>query len=218
MTAFEPGASDVLTDRRHAQPARDGVPGEQPGADHHRRVGGVRAGRDRGDATDRSPCRDRHGRRPSPTVRRVDRASAAPPTAVVGRERLDASEVRRRRSSQQRPRSCGPARARPSDGRRPTLEVELQQRSSNVRAGAGLAPQALRLRVALDEVDPLGRPAGQAQVGERLVVDREQRRRRPELGAHVGDRRPVGERQRRPGRRRRTRRTRRRRRTCAASR
>ena len=37
---------------------------------------------------------------------------------------------------------------------------------------------------------------GQAQVGERLVVDREEGRGRPELGAHVADRRPVGQRQR----------------------
>ena len=32
-----------LDRRRDAQPARDGVPGEQPGPDHDRRVGGVRA-------------------------------------------------------------------------------------------------------------------------------------------------------------------------------
>ena len=35
--------------------------------------------------------------------------------------------------------------------------------------------------------------AGQVEVGQGLIVDRKERRRRPELGAHVGDRRPIGE-------------------------
>ena len=102
-------------------------------------------------------------------------------------------------------RSCG-RRGPASDGST-VAEVELED---DVELGpvAGLAPQALGLRVALDEVDARGRAPGQAQVGEGLVVDREQRRGRPELGAHVRDRRPVGERQARPGRRPRTRRTR----------
>ena len=67
------------------------------------------------------------------------------------------------------------------------------RRSSKSGTGARLAPEPLLLRVALDEVDSSAGAAGQAQVGERLVVDREERRGRAELGAHVGDRRPVGE-------------------------
>ena len=58
---------------------------------------------------------------------------------------------------------------------------------------ARLAPQPLLLRVALDEVDALGRAPGEAQVRERLVIDREERRGRTELGAHVADRGPIGE-------------------------
>ena len=49
MTTFEPGASDVLTHGFDVRPALDRVAGEQAGAEHHRRVRGVRAGRDRGD-------------------------------------------------------------------------------------------------------------------------------------------------------------------------
>ena len=90
--------------------------------------------------------------------------------------------------------------ARAGHRRHDRREVQLEQLVEG-RAVARLAPQALRLRVALDQLDPLRRAAGQAQVGERLVVDREERGRRPELGAHVADRGPVGEGQARPGRR-----------------
>src|SRR3712207_4951790 len=44
-----------------------------------------------------------------------------------------------------------------------------------------------------DQVDQLGLAASQAQVAQRLVVDREQRRRRAVLGAHVRDRGSVGQ-------------------------
>ena len=85
--------------------------------------------------------------------------------------------------------------ARPGHGWLDARQVELEQLVED-RAVAGQAPQALRLGIALDQLEPLGRASGQAQVGEGLVVDREERRRRPELGAHVADRRPVGEGQR----------------------
>ena len=65
---------------------------------------------------------------------------------------------------------------------------------------AGLAarvvPEALLLGVRLDERDLLLGAAGEAQVGERLVVDREDRAGRAVLGAHVADGRPVGQRDR----------------------
>jgi hypothetical protein len=75
-------------------------------------------------------------------------------------------------------------------GRLDGSEVERQQL---VEPGpiAGLAPEALFLGVALDQVDTLGAPTRQPQVGERLIVDREERGGRPELGAHVADRRPI---------------------------
>ena len=87
-------------------------------------------------------------------------------------------------------RSCG-RRGPATDGS--TVARSSSSRLVEVGPGARLPPQALLLRVALDEVDALRRSAGQPQVGERLVVDREDRRGRPELGAHVRDRRPVGE-------------------------
>ena len=71
-------------------------------------------------------------------------------------------------------------------------QVERQQ-LVELGTVAGLPPQALFLGVALDQGDPLGRTAGEPQVRDRLVIDREERGRRPELGAHVADRGPVGE-------------------------
>ena len=73
-------------------------------------------------------------------------------------------------------------------------EIELEQ-VVELEPRPGLAPQPLVLRVAFDQRGALVRAPRQPEVGERLVVDREQRRRGPELGAHVADRRPVGERQ-----------------------
>ncbi len=50
------------------------------------------------------------------------------------------------------------------------------------------AEQTLRLRVRLDPLDDLVGAAGHAQVAQGLVVDREHRGGRAELGAHVADR------------------------------
>ncbi len=73
-------------------------------------------------------------------------------------------------------------------------EIELEE-VVELEPRPGLAPQPLVFRVALDQRDALVWATRQPEVGERLVVDREQRRRGSELGAHVADRRPVGERQ-----------------------
>ena len=78
--------------------------------------------------------------------------------------------------------------------------------------------EALLARVRLDQLDVGGRSAREAQVAQRLVVDREDAAGGAVLGRHVGDGGAVGERQRRDARRRRTRRTSRRRPSCAASR
>ena len=87
-------------------------------------------------------------------------------------------------------RSCG--RRGPAtdgvDGREVELEPRRRSPDPGPARATGPAPG-----VALDEVDELRRPAGQAQVGQGLVVDGEEGRRRPELGAHVRDRRPVRE-------------------------
>ena len=49
MTTFEPGASDVLTHGLRVRPRARALRATQAGAEHHRRVRGVRAARDRGD-------------------------------------------------------------------------------------------------------------------------------------------------------------------------
>ena len=85
-----------------------------------------------------------------------------------------------------------PARA----GHRGThaAKVELQD-LVELGGGTRQAPQALLPRVRLHQADVGLVPAGQAQVGECLVVDGEDARRGPVLGRHVGQRGPVGERQ-----------------------
>ena len=64
-----------------------------------------------------------------------------------------------------------------------------------LRRGAGIAPQALLLGVGLDEGHAIV-AAGQAQVGQRLVVDGEDAGGGAVLGRHVGDRGAVGQGQR----------------------
>ncbi len=62
------------------------------------------------------------------------------------------------------------------------------------RLAARVVPEALLLRVRLDEGHLLFGAAGEAQVGQGLVVDREDGARRAVLGAHVADGRAVGQR------------------------
>ena len=57
-------------------------------------------------------------------------------------------------------------------------------------------PQALLLGIGLDQGDPLGRTAGEPQIGQRFRVDREDRTGGAELRAHVADRGPVRDRHR----------------------
>ena len=61
-------------------------------------------------------------------------------------------------------------------------------------------PKALLAGIGLDERDLLLGAAGEAQVGDRLRIDREDRAGRAELRRHVPDRRAVGNRQRRDAR------------------
>ncbi len=82
--------------------------------------------------------------------------------------------------------------ARAGDGRRDAGEVKFEHLVER-RASPGLTPQPLGLRIALDQFDPLGRSSGETQVGDRLVVDREECRGGPELGAHVADRGSIGQ-------------------------
>jgi hypothetical protein len=57
-------------------------------------------------------------------------------------------------------------------------------------------PEAVLLGVGLDDLDLLVLAAGEPQIPQRLLVDREDRTCRPVLGAHVADRGAIGERHR----------------------
>ena len=84
--------------------------------------------------------------------------------------------------------------ARPGEARLDGREVELD-RLRVLRLHRGLVPELLLLAVRLDELDLLGASAGELEVAERLVVDREEPAGRAVLGRHVPDRRAVGERE-----------------------
>ena len=165
----------------------------------------------------------RAGRSPGTTRRTPPRPplpsiGSSPAQRVAGRpgpvgkfDRKLVAQVRRAST-----RSCG-RRGPATDGStlaRSSSSSLVEDRARRPARATGPAPSRTRST----RCDALGRPTGQPEVGERLVVDREEGRGRPELGAHVADRRPVGQRQGRPARRRRTRRTRRRHRGRAASR
>ena len=75
--------------------------------------------------------------------------------------------------------------------------------SRSEKAGSGrvrLVEHPLLARVGVDQLDRLGRAAGELEVAQRLGVDREDRAGRAELRRHVADRRPVGQPQRRQAR------------------
>src|SRR5439155_24270717 len=86
---------------------------------------------------------------------------------------------------------------RPGDRWPHRSEVNLDKLVERRRRVAVRAEHALRLRVALDQVDELARPPGLLEVAERLAVDREERRGRAVLGAHVRDGRALGDGERR---------------------
>jgi hypothetical protein len=55
--------------------------------------------------------------------------------------------------------------------------------------------QALLATIGFDQGNLLGGAAGEAEIGERLLVDREDAASRAVLGRHVADRGSVGQRQ-----------------------
>jgi len=84
----------------------------------------------------------------------------------------------------------------PGAGDRRTNSRQIESQDGiEIRARTGIAPQPLEPRIAFHEVDLLGGATGQAQVGQGFIVDREDRRGGTELGAHVGDRGPIRQRQ-----------------------
>ncbi len=82
---------------------------------------------------------------------------------------------------------------RPGDAGHDLAQVELQGRGEDRVFGVGVVEHPLLAGVGVDQLDRLGRAAGQLQVAQRLGVDREDRAGRAELGRHVADRRPVGQ-------------------------
>ena len=81
----------------------------------------------------------------------------------------------------------------------PAMLGTTSPRSSSSRsekAGSGsrlVVEHPLLAGVGVDQLDRLGRAAGELQVAQRLGVDREDRAGRAELRRHVAERRPVGQ-------------------------
>ena len=82
---------------------------------------------------------------------------------------------------------------RPGDRGLDLAEVELDRLRERRVLGGLVVEHALLARVGADELDQLGRAAGELEVPERLAVDREDGAGRSELGRHISDRRAVGE-------------------------
>ena len=169
------GGERRLDDRVDTQAARDGLPGKQPCAHHDARVGRVRARRDR---------RDHDG-----AVADLARPGGGRPTGGQ-----DAREGRLEAGPGLRHRDPVLGSAWPGEARLDRRQVQVD-RQVEVRTQTREAPHPLGPCIAFHELDASRVAPGQAQVGERLVVDREDRRRCPELGAHVADRGAIRERQ-----------------------
>ena len=157
---------------------------DQARADHHARVRGVRAAGDRGDH-DRAVFELRRGR-----DARCHRRRPATFTPFFSSSSAPANDGLAFDSGT---RSCGrrgPARLGSTD-----RQIELHRLAVDRIRRVGRSEQALRLRVGLDERDLLRVAAGEAQVIERHVVDREDRDRGAVLRAHVAERHAIGNRQ-----------------------
>ena len=162
----------------------------RPGGEQHARVRRVRA---RGDGGDQhvavaevdavgSGCAPVEARRP---------ACAKPLSAAAGRRASSNVALSRR------------ARSGPAGASGPATDGRIEARSSEHRgrvvdvARSRHAVEALRLEVGRERVDLRRAAAGRAEVVDGRVVDREEAHRRAVLGRHVGDRRAVGDGERR---------------------
>ena len=226
MTTFEPGRERGLDPRLAGQALLDRLLGQQRRADHHRRVRRVGARGDRGDDhgavvehARRSPSakltstgfdvrpvravrggvgrrgrgvlvrgRRRVGGREALVDRLVDAVLHRVAVDVVGQRLAEHRLGRLQRHAVLRALRAGQRRL---DGR----QVELEG-LGELRLGRRVVPEAVLLGVGLDEGDLVVLAAGEAQVAQRLVVDREDRAGRAVLGAHVADRGAVGQRHR----------------------
>ncbi len=170
------GRERRLHPRARLQPARNRVPREQARADHHRRVRGVGAARDRGDH--HVAVLERRGRgtlfRLLEAARKSRNAAGAAASGT---------------------RSCG--RLGPA-----TLGSTAERSTSitAVNSGGGVSAsrhKSLRLAVGLDQGDLCFVAPGQSQVAQRLGVHREEAHGGAVLRAHVGYGGAVGHRERR---------------------
>ena len=178
MTTFEPGASDVFTHGLRAQAARDGVAREDPRADHHRRVRGVRAARDRRDhdvavvELERLAV-ERHARRRAAARERARRLRAVRSAAADAR--AGAGRVARARRWRAGPRPGRTPRP-PRRARRPGRRRWARSRASaRLNASWALAQSDAVLRALR---------AGEARL-DRAEVELERVRERRLLGLLV---------------------------------
>ena len=207
VTTLEPGASDVLTHGLRVRPSAAAFLATQACADHHARVRGVGAARDRRD-DDRAMLElelvafgivhaDAVGGGHRGRVRRgrvralvVDLAEIAAPVRLHVGER---DAVLRTRGACERWLNRREVKDELARVHRPSSRPSRQKPFCFAYASTVFTR-------------PSGRP-GKPQVGERLLVDREEADRRAVLGRHVGDGRAVRRAACRRGRGRRTRRT-----------
>ena len=164
-----------LDPRLRCQPFFDRLLGQEPRADHDRRVRGVGATRDRGDHDRAVPnvARGRHG--------------------VGGARRAKARQVRGEvlRHVDQSNQILGSLWTR--QARRDGREIQGHRiRKHRVRRLVG-AEQPVFLAVPLGPFDDVGRPAGPAEVVDGLSVHGEESHGGAVLRGHVGDRGPVGQ-------------------------
>ena len=217
------GRQARLHPRLPVEAAFDRLLRQEPGGDHHLRIGGVRAARDRSDhdaavlelelevaELDVGGGRlalgngDRGGRRSGGLIvsgldvrGRVGRGKALGDSLVLRVPVVDSEARQLVQEGVLRlcERDAVLRSPRPGEAGLDGAEVELDHVGVR-RVVLGPVPEQVLLAVRLDERDPLVGPAGQAQVLERGVVDREEAAGGAVLGRHVPDRRPVGQRER----------------------
>ena len=190
---LQPGLGEIIADhlgarrergldpRLDAEPARDGVAGEQPGAEHHRGVRGVGAARDGGD----------HDVAVAEVVRAAGNGDPAVRAAGCREFLLEHRREGRGGARQRNPvlRALGPREAR-LDG----AEVEFEGVGEHRIGCPAPAPHTLALGVGLDERDRGRLAARGLEVGDGLGVDGKEAAGGAILRRHVGDRRAIGER------------------------
>ena len=125
--------------------------------------------------------------------RRDGRAAAGRCFGIARGAPLVERNLERCRRFTQRHAILRPARTR--DVRHDVGQIE-RERVAEARLNRIFgAEHPLRFGIGFDERDLLGTAAGETQVRQRLIVDREHRNGRAVLGRHVADRRAVGDRQ-----------------------